>query len=78
MELMAFCVISKLISPKIWASNFYSLRTLLTGSQLDFNNHLHAQFGTYAKTQEDLDPSNTIEPFTAPSIYLGIMGCLQE
>ena len=48
------------IPHKVGAPYPYSLQNILTGTQIYFNNHCHAQFGTNKETHEDPYPTNTI------------------
>ena len=78
MDLVVFYMIwINLFLPNVVVSYLCEPHTLITVAQLYFNNHCHAQFGTYAETHEDMEPSNTIKPCTTSAIFLGTMENLQ-
>ena len=54
-----------------------SLRTLMTGTTIEFNKHCKIEFGAYTKAHEKTFPRNSTQSHTEPAICLGTTGNLQ-
>jgi hypothetical protein len=68
------------LNAPIWengALTEYSPREIVTGWKLNFKKHCQALWGSYVEANVDPDRTNTLEPRTAPCIYLGPTGNVQ-
>ena len=63
--------------PKGGISRTMSLRTIITGTYLDFKADCHLQFGAYVQAHQEPSPSNTQEACTVCAICLGPTGNIQ-
>jgi hypothetical protein len=63
--------------PSSGVSAFYSPRTIMTGTALDFAKHCKLPFGAYAEAHEEYPQTNTMAPRTLGVICLGPTGNFQ-
>jgi hypothetical protein len=71
-ELIHFVVLwLNAFPPLSGVSNTYSLRTIMTGTTLDYNNHCRLPFGAYVETHEDNGTTNTMVERTRGATCLG-------
>ena len=58
-------------------SNTLSPRTIVNGTQFDFNKHCKCEFGSYVQTHDDSNIKNNMNPRTTGAICLGPTGNAQ-
>jgi hypothetical protein len=63
--------------PTSGVSAFYSPRTIMTGTALDYAKHCKLPFGAYAEAHEEYHQTNTMAPRTRGVICLGPTGNFQ-
>ena len=65
------------IPVSIGVSSALSILTIMTGTNLDFNNNWKIEFGAYAKTHEPPNPTKSMQSKSKPCICLGLTGNIQ-